>query len=412
MGCDHEMGLLSVEDAFKLIGETVADHSLKDASELVSVTRALGRITARPLKVTIDGPSFDQSAMDGIAFRADSVSSAMTILGTVAAGDPPDQILPEPGTCVRIMTGAPLPSTCDTVQMIEYVEIEADRARLTEVPDLGSHIRKRGENVRAGDPLFPVGTFMTPPRCAAAAAQGLHFVEVVRPLRVLVGSTGNELMPPHLPLKPGQIYDSNGPGLETLLSGPGIRVHRAQGVGDDLQMTTAFLEKAKDFDVIVLSGGVSMGDFDFVPAAAEVAGFRKVFHKLAMKPGKPLWFGAHSRGSLFFGLPGNPVSALVGAALFIKPALAALAGSPFQAPRSVPLPLVESVRNRGSRVYFAPATLVRENGRTKVRPIKTSGSGDLVRFAAAEALIKVPAGGETEAGQAVEVFLPFTPGFG
>ena len=353
-------------------------------------------------------PPFDQSAMDGVAFTYKEGESVYRLVGVIAAGDPPDAIKPGPGECARIMTGAPVPSTVDTVEMVEKIQVEEDRVTLVGAPRKGQHIRFAGENMKEGELMYPAGTRITPGILAGLTSQGMRYVKVQAPIRIGIASTGDEIIDYRLPLSPGQIYNSNSPTLEAALKRPGVEIQQLGVLPDRSEAITGWLEANRDLDVIVTSGGVSMGHFDLVPGAAEKAGFQKIFHKIKMKPGKPVWFGADEvRKTVFFGLPGNPVSALVGACLFVRPYVNALNEGKLKQPVWSSVRTGEDMSNPGKFTFFAGGRLSTEGADTRVFKIKTSGSGDVVRFGPLACLIRLEPHSEVKREKSVQLFLPF-----
>ncbi len=410
--------MIELEQAWSLLAQVAADVSGERETQSLPLEAALGRVLAEAVPARCDQPPFDQSAMDGIALAAALKQPGQTLVcpvdGVVAAGDQPDALLPREGACVRIMTGAPLPRNCDAVVMVEQVRFEAgdpERAVLVEEVAVGAHVRRRGENMRAGEPAAPAGARITAPMLAALLGQGVRRVRVARPLRVGIATTGDEVVDYRRALQPGQIYNSNALAVAAALgSHDGAMELQQLGVlPDDLEATETCLARCHDLDLVIVTGGVSMGRFDHVPQAARQAGYAPVFHKIRMKPGKPVWFGRHPDGPLLLGLPGNPVSALVGTWLFGKPLVRALQGTPFFVPPLVNAPLEDAVHNRGRLPLFVPAVCHNRDGGLSVRPLVTSGSGDAARFSFCQALLRVAPGAALKKGELVQVLLPFNP---
>ena len=407
-----ERTIISMEEAYERLAGSFAETPAGLASEKVFLDRARGRFLAEDVPCAMDHPAFDQSAMDGVAFRWSPDLGPLKLVGTVAAGDVPASKTLGKGEAVRIMTGAPLPAGADCVEMIEKVSIADGFCQLKDCPEPGQHIRFAGENMKTGDLLAPKGAVISVARVAAFAAQGIREVAVTRPLRLGLATTGDEVISIHQPLAPGQIFNSNAPALTAMLSGVDAEVLALGVLPDHLEATRACLTKQAGLDAVVLTGGVSMGRFDFVPEAATGAGFRPLFHKVAMKPGKPVWVGRHPSGTWLFGLPGNPVSAMVGAALFILPVLEACRTGLFRVPHWAPLPLGSPARNRSNFPFFMGGRIESENGRTSIVPVKTSGSGDVVRFGASQTLLRIEPDASLTAGSPVEVLLPSHWGIG
>jgi molybdopterin molybdotransferase len=399
--------MIAIEEVYGILAKAATAKATDPPGERLETHRGLGRVLAEVVVSQADHPAFSQSAMDGIAFKHRAGVRAWRVIGTVAAGDAPDQLLPGEGECVRIMTGAPLPHTTDTVEMVEKVCFEKDEARLTQPVEPGNHVRRRGENVHLGQTIYPPGTRVTAPILAGLMSQGIRFLKVRPALRIGVAATGDELVDYRHPTGPGQIHNSNGPAVAALLADPGHVVSQLGVFGDSFEATRMCLEANTDLDLLVLSGGVSMGDRDLVPGAAEAAGFECLFHKVRMKPGKPLWFGRHPSGTLLFGLPGNPVSALVGTWLFVRPMAGALARGTFRAPERVTLPLAEPFENRGGLTLFAPARLAGSPQGQQVRILQTSGSGDIIGFSKLDCLAVVPPRTAFQGHELIQVLLLF-----
>ena len=328
----QEDPLIALDEAYAALKTAVENVEPKGVACELASEDSLNRFLARAVHGTMDHPAFNGSAMDGYAISFAPTRKSFKCIGTVAAGDPPDGLLPGPGECVKIMTGAPIPSSTDTVIMVEHSHSEGDRIRFTQEYRQGQHVRFAGENVSKGDLLYDRGTAIKPGVLAGILSQGLRFVEVLPKVRIGIGATGNEIVDYRRPLGEGQIYNSNALAVAGLLQSESACIYQLGVFSDRLQETCDALAANSDLDLLILTGGVSMGSFDMVPAAAEAAGYRRIFHKIRMKPGKPLWFGKHPSGTLLFGLPGNPVSALVGTMLFIAPVVKALASGSFSPP--------------------------------------------------------------------------------
>ncbi len=378
-------------------------------SETVGVTAAYGRVLAGPVLAPIDLPGFDNSAMDGFALRSGDVAQAspagpvkLRLRGTVPAGE----LFPgtvEPGTCVRIFTGSPLPRGADAVVMQEDCRSEPDEPEWIAVGEPAKpweNIRFRGEDVKRGATLAEAGSRLSTGRISLLAAVGLAEVTVGRRPRVGLLATGSELREPGQPLAPGQIYESNRAGLSVLLERAGALPEKYPLVRDDLAATRAALEKAlTECDAVVTSGGVSVGELDFVKPAFQQLGGELEFWKVALKPGKPFAFGRW-RDKFFFGLPGNPVSALVSFLVLVAPALARLQGAGEVAPAAARGILAEALENRGDRPHFVRVTLD-ANGR--IRSAGVQASHILSSLAECNGLVEVPRQTTLAAGESVAV---------
>lgn len=400
--------LIPIDAAYEALDKAVQAFPALESSTACSILEARGRYLNQAVTCRYSSPPFTQSAMDGIAFGHEAGRMTYQLVGTVQAGDVPNQVKPEAGQCVRIMTGAPVPSTADTVVMVEHIKVTGDQVQLEKEPVKGQNIRYEGENLKAGADLYPVGTKITGGVLAGLLSQGVRSVLPKRRLRIGVAATGNEVIDHRLPLGAGQIYNSNGPMMATMLEDPNIEVSYLGSISDVHEETVRCLEHNSDLDVLVLSGGVSMGNFDLVPGAAQEAGFEEVFHKIQMKPGKPVWFGVHrKKNTLLFGLPGNPVSSLVGTMLYVKPVLEGIFRGQFKRPAFARAKVSFDVTNRGKFPLFKGVMLSQGADGLMAEPLQTAGSGDILKFSRLESLCLLPADRQFKSGDDIEVLLPF-----
>ncbi|MGI9329270.1 MAG: molybdopterin molybdotransferase MoeA, partial [Gammaproteobacteria bacterium] len=299
---------------------------------------ALDQVTSQAVHSRMDVPDFDNTAMDGIAVRSADMASAsadspveVSVTGTVAAGEQPGLVL-EPQTAVEIMTGAPLPVGADAVIPIERITMTEPgpahrRASVTTAPDAGANVRRAGEDIRRGDLLLAPGTQLTPESVMNLSAAGVDSVDVHPMPRVAVITTGRELASAGSPSGTGMIRDSNGPYLAAALPMMGAHLAGQRSASDELSGIVATIRDAMDeARIIVTTGGVSAGRFDCVPAAVTELGGEILFHKVAIRPGKPVLFARLPDDRWLFGLPGNPVAVAVGLRFFVAPALRALRG--------------------------------------------------------------------------------------
>jgi molybdopterin molybdotransferase len=377
--------------------------------ETVSLRAAPGRILADQIRSPIDLPIFDNSAMDGYAVRAADVASSkpasparLRLAGKVAAGE---VFVGEvtSGTCVRLFTGSPLPAGADAVVMQEDTQIEsgAPSEVLILAPACpGENVRARGEDVKQGAMLAEAGAVLTPGRIGLLAAAGFGRLRVGRQPVVGLLATGSELTEPGQPLAPGQIYESNRSALAALMERVGMVPKTLPLVPDALAGTSQALEDAfNQCDAVVTSGGVSVGEMDFLKRAFEQIGGELEFWKVAMKPGRPFVFG-RCRGKLLFGLPGNPVSALVTFLLLVRPALLRWQGATDISLPAHPGVLAEPLANPGERRHFMR---VKVDPTGKVQLAGLQASHVLSSLAAANGLVDVPAHTTLTAGSTVTV---------
>lgn len=373
--------------------------------ETVAVGEALGRVLARDVTAAVDLPGFDNSAMDGYAVRVADVAGAteatpvrLPVDGDIAAGDTTRHVL-APGRALRIMTGAPLPEGCDVVVPVEYTDGGAESVLVRVAPAAGKNLRYRGEDVRAGDVVLRAGTRLGPGHVALVAASNVHQVVVHRRPRVTVVSTGDELVPVGSPLEHGQIVDSNHVMLRALVEAAGGQVAAGVHLRDDADAVRAFLAAPDgDPDLVITSGGVSMGVYDTVKEVLTADGGVE-FVKVAMRPGMPQGCGAIAgSGTPVVTLPGNPVSSFASFHVFVLPALRAMAGldpdddGAFEAVAGESWPSVAE-KVELTRVVEVDGVVRRSGGQ---------GSHVLGALAGATALAVVPVGvGEVEAGSRV-----------
>jgi molybdopterin molybdotransferase len=333
--CEIEAPMLSVEQA---VAELLRHAHPLQASEQVGLPEAAGRVLARDLTAAVDVPGFDNSAMDGYALHGSDIEAArnegLAVAQRIAAGQVGEP-LPE-GAAARIFTGAPLPEGADTVAMQEHCRVRDGRLYLDRTLTAGANVRPRGNDLAAGSTILQAGTFLKAAHLGLAASVGVTGVEAVRRPRVAIFSTGNELVEPGQPLAPGQIYNSNRYQLTALLRMQGCTVVDMGTSADSFEATRRLLlAGAEQAELVITTGGVSVGEEDHVKAALESVG-RLTLWRIRMKPGKPLAFG-HIGETPFIGLPGNPVSVFVTFLLFVRPFLNALQARTSAAPHVYPV---------------------------------------------------------------------------
>ncbi len=369
-------------------------------AENVPIAAAAGRVCAEDVRARIDLPPFASSAMDGFAVLAADLPGTLRISGESAAGRPFGARL-EPGRAVAISTGAVVPEGADAVVPIENVVRKDNAVEISRPASLGANIRRRGGDVAAGAVVVPAGATFTPGRLAAAAASGASELRCARRPRVAVLATGSELVDPGGDLRPGQIYETNSLMLSSELAAAGAEIVTEPPVADDERALRDALERGLAADILVTSGGVSVGEHDLVRAVQRELGVEERFWRVSIKPGKPVSFGVRGE-TLVFGLPGNPVSALVGCELFVKPALRVLQGIPDPLPRFEPGRLAAGLRRNAERDEFVRARLRTDGEALVLEPLTGQESHMIVRSAGADALVHIPRGnGEVGAGATV-----------
>jgi molybdopterin molybdotransferase len=392
--------LLTVEEALARVLERVRPLP----AEPVALEDAAGRVLAEDAPAAIDLPRFPSSAMDGFALRAADAPGTLPVVARVAAGQPSSRPLAA-GEAMGIATGGVVPDGADAVVPIELVTDEGASVVVPRAVPAGANIRPRGGDVRAGEPVLAAGTVLTPSRLAALASAGVARPVCARRPRVAIVTTGTELRPPGDELGAGEIYESNGVMLAAQLACAGARVHSRDRVSDDEEAHRVALAKGLEADVLVTSGGVSVGPHDLVRATIAELGGEEVFWGVAMRPGKPLSFSVRG-DTMVFGLPGNPVSSFVGTVLFVVPAIRALQGVRDPAPHFAGGVLAAPARRRPRRDDYQRARLELSDGMAALIPLEGQESHMIVRAAAADALVHIPRGeGELPAGSAVR-YLP------
>ncbi|WEL57122.1 molybdopterin molybdotransferase MoeA [Pseudomonas kermanshahensis] len=392
--------LMPVEDALARL-LALAEAAPIQETENVSLADAEGRVLARDLVASLDLPPWPNSAMDGYALRmADWQGEPLPVSQRIFAGHAPQPL--QPGTCARIFTGAPVPAGADCVEMQENAEVADDgRVRFLEPLKVDQNIRPQGQETRQGEQVMSAGTRLGPIELGLAATLGQARLDVVRKVRVAVLSTGDELIEPGLPLGPGQIYNSNRRLLVSWLQRLGCEVRDAGILPDDLARTRECLAALGDVDLILSTGGVSVGEADYLGAALRETGELALW-KLAIKPGKPLTFG-HFRGVPVIGLPGNPASTLVTFGLLTRPYLLRRQGVADVTPLRFDMPAGFDWPKPGTRREYLRARI--EQG--QVRIYKNQSSGVLRSAAWAEGLVEVREGSTPKQGDSVP-FIPFS----
>jgi len=386
----------------------VLEHAGLLAAENVAIGALAGRVTAEPVRAVVDLPPFASSAMDGYAVRAADLPGRLPIVGHIAAGRPAERPLAA-GEAMVISTGGVVPEGADAVIPIEYVVQSDNSIEVEQGLAAGENVRPRGGDTHAGDLVVEAGVRLGAAHIGALAAAGLAAVSCTRRPRVAVLATGTELAQPGEPLAPGEVYEANSFMLAAALAASGAEIDVLPVVADDEAAHRAALERGLEADVLVTSGGVSVGPHDLVRRIEAELGVEEVFWRVAIKPGKPVSFGVRG-GTLVFGLPGNPVSSLVGCELFAKPALRALQGLRDPLPQFESGRLAVSLRRNDSRDELVRARAHFDANGTVLEPLSGQESHMIVRSAAANGLVHVPLGeGELAAGSAVSWLRLGTP---
>lgn len=372
-------------------------------AEQLALEDAPGRVLAEDVLATLNVPPFDNSAMDGYALRADDAGKLLPVSQRIAAGSPARPL--EAGTCARIFTGGELPEGADCVVMQERVSVETDNALIPANIPLDDNVRRQGRDVRQGECLLKKGLRLEAAALGHLAGQGITHVSVRSRPRVALLSTGDEIVDPGTPLGPGQIYNSNRPMLKRLLENFGADVVRVISVPDDYAQTVVLLtQAAAEADVVVSTGGVSVGEEDHVKAALEALGQLDLW-RLAIRPGKPLALGRVPRGdgseARFIGLPGNPVSGFVGAWLFLRPLMGALLACPALAELPALTATAGFDTSTGPRQHYMRVALRFTTAGIIASAFADQNSGVLSSCIEADALAVIPPYQEVAQGDAI-----------
>lgn len=381
--------------------------------EEVALTEAYGRFLAEPVTAQENIPIADNSAMDGFAVRAADVASAeqcragpLQVVQVLAANALAGEPL-QPGQAMKIMTGAPIPPGADAVVMRERTREENSRVWIDEPVQPGHFVRPAGGDLKADEAVFGAGERLSAARVGMLASMGVHRVRVVRQPRVGVLATGDEIVPPEAPLAPGTVRDANSYSLVGLVRAAGAEAHPLGIAGDDREHLRRVLEQAlREYDVLISSGGVSMGDFDFIKTLVDEVGLQVHYQSINIKPGKPVVFA--SRGeTLFFGLPGNPVSSMVTFLQLVRPALLRRQHAAETALRSVRLPMAAPYsKNDGKRHFVRGVLAAGDDGTPAVRPTGDQSSALLSSMGRADCLLVIEEAREkVAAGELVEAQL-------
>jgi molybdopterin molybdotransferase len=360
----------SLTEAFAILDAVVRPCNLQ--TENIKTIDGLGRILGCDQFSLLDLPPFNRATMDGYAILTADTSASYEIIEVVAAGNTAQKIL-QPGTCIKIMTGAPVPENTGKIVPIELTTEKNNRVTILQQPK-GANIAMHGEDVKCNEMLLPRGTFLQAAQVANLIACGLTEITVLKKPKVAIISTGNEVVDHVSQIVPGKIMNSNAPLLQTLCLQCGCEVTMNITVADNVAATLdAVNNAANNADILILSGGVSAGDFDYVPKALELANFKIHFERLALKPGRPTTFATRN-AKLVFALPGNPVAVFLTFHLFVLHALRSFLAMPYKQ-RYITLPAACEIQRRSTeRAEFIPCTL-QDDG--SVLPMDFHGSGHL-----------------------------------
>ena len=402
---DHPPDLLSVEEA---VASLLSEAQPLTEQERIPLMRAAGRLLAGDLHSPLDVPGFDNSAMDGYALHSRDLeraqSEGLLIAQRIPAGSSGAEL--QAGSAARIFTGAPVPAGADTVVMQEVCRVEGDRVILEQAVVAGANIRPRGNDIRQGSTVLESGTRLQAAHLGLAASIGFGEVTVYRRLKAAIFSTGDELVEPGQPLAPGQIYNSNRYQLSALLAAQDCEIIDLGTIADDFDTTRRTLLAAADqADLVITTGGVSVGEEDHIKAALQAVGELNLW-RIRMKPGKPLAFGRIGAVP-FIGLPGNPVSTYVTFLLFARPFIQHVQGQRHTTPPSWPVQAGFDYRSRQRREYVRVRLNREATGTPVAETYPRQGSDVLSSVAWADGLVEIPESTRVSAGDTVR-FLPFS----
>ena len=396
--------MLTPKEALEQI---LAEAKQSEFKEEVPLGEACGRVLAAEVRSDVDLPPFEKSAMDGYAVRLADFESAegeveLELVGESRAGDGFKGSVGV-GQCVAIYTGAEAPGDCDAVVMIEKTRSEDRRVWITDAPKPRQNICSKGEDLSDGQVVFEAGRRLRPVDLSVLAAVGCDPVPVFRRPRVAILTTGDELIAPSEVPGPGQIREGNTLHLAAMARAAGASIEKVGRISDDLDvLSAAFDEALSCCDVLITTGGVSMGKYDLVGDALERVGAEQLFHKIAIKPGKPVWFGRRGE-ALVFGLPGNPVSCLVTHEVFVRPALARVGGCEAEVTERLAWGVWRGGETRSNfRQQNLPVRVEQNSeGGVELRSVEWNSSADVVALTTAEGLMVVPAGEKVRTGELV-----------
>ncbi len=375
--------LIPIPDAI----EKIFGNLPKLSTEEIDIGYAIGRVAAEDVISPIDMPPFDKTAVDGYAVKIKDTPGRLPVTQVVGAGTLPKPLKDKEAALV--MTGAPIPEGTEAVVMREHTKEEKGYVEVLSKPKEGANIAYKGEDIKKGDVIVKKGTIIKISTVALLATLGEKMVKVSELPRISIMVTGSELVEPGEKIKEGYIYNANGYSLQAACRELGIEPEYLGTVADDPDSILNTLKGIEKSEIILISGGVSMGDYDYVRASVEKWGAEVVFHKVAIKPGKPFLFARKGR-QLVFGMPGNPVSVMVGFWKFIKPAIYKMQGAKDIFPLRIPALFKGIYKKKSDRPHYISVRLTKEGGELFAEYIKSNGSADVPAFNSGEGMIEVP----------------------
>lgn len=373
--------------SFETALHKILKHAIVLGAIKVPIEEASGRILQEDITSGIDMPPFDRSAMDGYAVNHSDIKkipSRLRCIGIIQAGLSLKRSLKR-GECAKIMTGAPLPKGADCVVMVEYTGSSRQGVEILRLPEEGENIFFRGEDFRRGQKVLEKGKRLYPSDVAVLAAVGKRYVKVTATPRVALLNTGAEIVPTGIRLSKNKIYNSNSPMLESLLKSDGIQPKALGVVGDNALSLRRAISKGLASDILLISGGVSMGDYDLVPEVLRSLGVKKIFHRVSIKPGKPIFFGIKGR-TLVFGVPGNPVSNFVSYMIFVRAVLQKITGLRDGDAGFKEGIVKEEFHKKPGRRYFALSKILEKAGRSYLSPVDSRSSADTLSLSKADGI--------------------------
>lgn len=378
--------MIKFEEALKRILE----NTLTLPARKISVQEAVGMILQEDIRSGIEMPPFDKSAMDGYAVNsldAKECPVRLKCLGLIQAGDVFTKRLKR-GECVKIMTGAPLPKGADSVIMVEDAREDAGFVEVLKPVKKGENVCFCGEDIKRGDRVLEKGKKISPSEVGILATVGRCFVKVIPKPKVATLNTGGEIVPLGSKLARFKIYNTNGPMLEALLKHDGIEP-RVLGIAkDNVQQLSRAIRKGLSDDILLISGGVSMGDYDLIPEVLKNAGVKQIFHKVNIKPGKPLFFGVKNK-TVIFGIPGNPVSNFLSYLIFVRPAIRKMMGYKYCQPPFKEGIVRKEFQTKAGRRHFVLVKILKERGHLYLFPVESHGSADTLSLSKADGFMMV-----------------------
>ena len=378
--------MISYDNAISLIEE----HTISRKTVKTDIVQSIGSISAEDVFSPLNMPPFNKSAMDGYAVRSEEcqeLSVSLKCVGIIEAGESfTDEI--GHGECVKIMTGAPVPETADSVIKVEDTSNEGDNIRIHVIVKKNAHICFRGEDIKKDQLILKKGTLLHSSHIALLASTGRSTIHTFRKPDVAIINTGGEILSPGEEIRANAIFNSNGPQLAALLKNDTIQFQSPEIVRDEMTEIMNALKKSIESDILLISGGVSMGDYDLIPDALQKFGVKKIFHNVKIKPGKPLFFGTFEN-KIVFGIPGNPVSNFAAYHLFIKPAILKMMG--YDRVRPVfqeGIVTADFMQNPG-RKHFFPVKIQKKDNTYLLEPINSHGSADILSLSHADGFMIV-----------------------